>query len=173
MLTLRRHRKTISVLGVFWTNTDGIALLIRWTMGWWKKWWWIKMTSYRSSWKKLTPADAKFCIMQYCLLRSVIAAVIAGRGISDVASEAWFSNRVFFNISLLSRSKICILKYSFIFLSFLQLVANAILFVSVNLYGVFVRILTERAQRKAFLQARNCIEDRLRLEDENEKQVSF
>ncbi|KFP61875.1 Adenylate cyclase type 1, partial [Apaloderma vittatum] len=48
--------------------------------------------------------------------------------------------------------------------------ANAILFVSVNLYGVFVRILTERAQRKAFLQARNCIEDRLRLEDENEKQ---
>ena len=40
------------------------------------------------------------------------------------------------------------------------------------MYGVFVRILTERSQRKAFLQARNCIEDRLRLEDENEKQVS-
>ncbi|XP_042104628.1 adenylate cyclase type 1 isoform X2 [Ovis aries] len=38
------------------------------------------------------------------------------------------------------------------------------------MYGVFVRILAERAQRKAFLQARNCIEDRLRLEDENEKQ---
>ncbi|XP_039209866.1 adenylate cyclase type 1 isoform X3 [Crotalus tigris] len=50
------------------------------------------------------------------------------------------------------------------------LMANAILFVSVNLYGVFVRILTERAQRKAFLQARNYIEDRLKLEDENEKQ---
>ncbi|XP_037693151.1 adenylate cyclase type 1 [Choloepus didactylus] len=48
--------------------------------------------------------------------------------------------------------------------------ANALLFVSVNVYGVFVRILTERSQRKAFLQARNCIEDRLRLEDENEKQ---
>lgn len=40
------------------------------------------------------------------------------------------------------------------------------------MYGVFVRILTERSQRKAFLQARSCIEDRLRLEDENEKQVS-
>ncbi|XP_025778836.1 adenylate cyclase type 1 [Puma concolor] len=39
------------------------------------------------------------------------------------------------------------------------------------MYGVFVRILAERSQRKAFLQARNCIEDRLRLEDENEKQV--
>lgn len=54
----------------------------------------------------------------------------------------------------------------------LQLGANALLFFGVNMYGVFVRILTERSQRKAFLQARNCIEDRLRLEDENEKQVS-
>lgn len=53
-----------------------------------------------------------------------------------------------------------------------QLGANALLFVGVNMYGVFVRILTERSQRKAFLQARSCIEDRLRLEDENEKQVS-
>ncbi|XP_068176301.1 adenylate cyclase type 1-like [Antennarius striatus] len=50
------------------------------------------------------------------------------------------------------------------------LVANAVLFVSVNLSGAFVRILTERTQRKVFLQARNCIEERLRLEDENEKQ---
>lgn len=56
--------------------------------------------------------------------------------------------------------------------SSLQLGANALLFLGVNMYGVFVRILAERAQRKAFLQARNCIEDRLRLEDENEKQVS-
>ncbi|XP_047619559.1 adenylate cyclase type 1 [Phacochoerus africanus] len=48
--------------------------------------------------------------------------------------------------------------------------ANALLFLSVNMYGVFVRLLAERSQRKAFLQARNCIEDRLRLEDENEKQ---
>lgn len=55
--------------------------------------------------------------------------------------------------------------------SALQLVANAVLFTSVNLSGLFVRILTERAQRKAFLQARNCIEERLRMEDENEKQV--
>ncbi|EPY75640.1 hypothetical protein CB1_001601001, partial [Camelus ferus] len=48
--------------------------------------------------------------------------------------------------------------------------ANALLFLSVNMYGVFVRILAGRSQRKALLQARNCIEDRLRLEDENEKQ---
>ncbi|XP_069572905.1 adenylate cyclase type 1-like isoform X1 [Brachyistius frenatus] len=51
-----------------------------------------------------------------------------------------------------------------------SLVANAVLFTSVNLSGVFVRILTERTQRKVFLQARDCIEERLRLEDENEKQ---
>ncbi|KAM4628914.1 adenylate cyclase type 1 isoform 2-T2 [Polymixia lowei] len=50
------------------------------------------------------------------------------------------------------------------------LVANAVLFTMVNLSGVFVRVLTERTQRKVFLQARNCIEERLRLEDENEKQ---
>lgn len=54
----------------------------------------------------------------------------------------------------------------------IQLVANMLLFTSVNLSGLFVRILTERAQRKAFLQARNCIEERLRMEDENEKQVT-
>lgn len=54
-----------------------------------------------------------------------------------------------------------------------QLCANALLFLSVNMYGVFVRILAERSQRKAFLQARSCIEDRLRLEDENEKQVDM
>ena len=52
-----------------------------------------------------------------------------------------------------------------------QLVANAVLFTSVNLSGVFVKVLTERAQRKVFLQARNCIEERLKLEEENEKQV--
>lgn len=59
----------------------------------------------------------------------------------------------------------------FVLFSVLQLVANTVLFTSVNLSGLFVRILTERAQRKAFLQARNCIEERLRMEDENEKQV--
>ncbi|XP_032320738.1 uncharacterized protein LOC116656675 isoform X8 [Camelus ferus] len=53
-----------------------------------------------------------------------------------------------------------------------RLGANALLFLSVNMYGVFVRILAGRSQRKALLQARNCIEDRLRLEDENEKQAT-
>ncbi|XP_072621030.1 adenylate cyclase type 1-like [Vulpes vulpes] len=38
------------------------------------------------------------------------------------------------------------------------------------MYGVFVRVPAERSQRKAFLQARSYVEDRLRLEDKNEKQ---
>ncbi|XP_030628435.1 adenylate cyclase type 1 [Chanos chanos] len=50
------------------------------------------------------------------------------------------------------------------------LLANALLLAGVNISGLFVRVLTERAQRKAFLQARNCIQERLQLEDENEKQ---
>lgn len=60
----------------------------------------------------------------------------------------------------------------YIYFLYSQLVANTVLFTSVNLSGLFVRILTERAQRKAFLQARNCIEERLRMDDENEKQVN-
>ncbi|XP_072804404.1 Ca(2+)/calmodulin-responsive adenylate cyclase-like isoform X3 [Vicugna pacos] len=52
-----------------------------------------------------------------------------------------------------------------------KLGAKALLFLGVNMYGVFVRILAECSQRKALLQFRNCTEDRLRLEDENEKQV--
>ncbi|XP_072804403.1 uncharacterized protein [Vicugna pacos] len=51
-----------------------------------------------------------------------------------------------------------------------KLGAKALLFLGVNMYGVFVRILAECSQRKALLQFRNCTEDRLRLEDENEKQ---
>uniref|UniRef100_A0A8C4QGZ1 Adenylate cyclase type 1 n=1 Tax=Eptatretus burgeri TaxID=7764 RepID=A0A8C4QGZ1_EPTBU len=50
------------------------------------------------------------------------------------------------------------------------LLANAMLFMGVNLVGVFVRVATERTQRRAFLAARDCIEQRLSIEDENEKQ---
>ncbi|XP_059358590.1 adenylate cyclase type 1-like isoform X3 [Carassius carassius] len=50
------------------------------------------------------------------------------------------------------------------------MVVNTLLFTGVNLSGLFVRILTERAQRRSFLQARDCLEEKLRMEDENEKQ---
>lgn len=53
-----------------------------------------------------------------------------------------------------------------------QLLANGLLYVSVNVAGLFIHNVTERAQRKTFLKTRNCIASRLDIEDENEKLVS-
>ncbi|XP_076319683.1 adenylate cyclase 1-like isoform X2 [Tachypleus tridentatus] len=50
-----------------------------------------------------------------------------------------------------------------------QLVANGVTFLCVNMVGLFVHSLMEHAQRKAFLDTRNCINARLEMEDENEK----
>lgn len=47
--------------------------------------------------------------------------------------------------------------------------ANAIIFVGVNVCGLMVNVMMERAQRRAFLDTRNCIAARLEMEDENEK----
>jgi hypothetical protein len=55
----------------------------------------------------------------------------------------------------------------------LQATANVIVFVCVNVVGVFMHNLMEHAQRKAFLDTRNCIAARLEMEDENEKLVRF
>ncbi|XP_022241729.1 Ca(2+)/calmodulin-responsive adenylate cyclase-like [Limulus polyphemus] len=50
-----------------------------------------------------------------------------------------------------------------------QLTSNWIAFICVNIVGIFVHILMEHAQRRAFLDTRNCINARLEMEDENEK----
>ncbi|XP_063703935.1 Ca(2+)/calmodulin-responsive adenylate cyclase isoform X3 [Culicoides brevitarsis] len=50
-----------------------------------------------------------------------------------------------------------------------QLVANIFMFVGVNVVGLVVNVMMERAQRRAFLDTRNCIAARLDMEDENEK----
>ncbi|XP_063232754.1 Ca(2+)/calmodulin-responsive adenylate cyclase isoform X3 [Bacillus rossius redtenbacheri] len=50
-----------------------------------------------------------------------------------------------------------------------QLAANVIVFVCINMVGTFIHNLMEHAQRKAFLDTRNCIAARLEMEDENEK----
>lgn len=50
-----------------------------------------------------------------------------------------------------------------------QLTANGIVFVCVNAIGILMHNLMEHAQRKAFLDTRNCIAARLEMEDENEK----
>ena len=46
-----------------------------------------------------------------------------------------------------------------------------IIFLCVNVVGVFMHNLMEHAKRKAFLDTRNCIAARLEMEDENEKLV--
>ncbi|XP_074029785.1 adenylate cyclase rutabaga isoform X3 [Leptinotarsa decemlineata] len=50
-----------------------------------------------------------------------------------------------------------------------QLSANIVVFLCVNAVGIFIHNLMEHAQRKAFLDTRNCIAARLEMEDENEK----
>ena len=52
-----------------------------------------------------------------------------------------------------------------------QLVSNGILYFCVNIAGLFIHNVTERAQRKTFIKTRNCIASRLDIEDENEKLV--
>lgn len=47
-----------------------------------------------------------------------------------------------------------------------------IVFVCTNVVGILLHTLMEHAQRRAFLDTRNCIAARLEMEDENEKLVS-
>ena len=59
-----------------------------------------------------------------------------------------------------------------IFLSvFLQLVSNGIVFLGVNIAGIFLHNVTDKAQRKTFIDTRNCIAARLEIQDENDKLV--
>ncbi|XP_033991862.1 LOW QUALITY PROTEIN: adenylate cyclase type 8 [Trematomus bernacchii] len=51
-----------------------------------------------------------------------------------------------------------------------QVAAQAVLFLCMNTAGVFISYLSDRAQRQAFLETRRCIEARLRLETENQRQ---
>ncbi|XP_033960828.1 adenylate cyclase type 8 [Pseudochaenichthys georgianus] len=51
-----------------------------------------------------------------------------------------------------------------------EVAAQAVLFLCMNTAGVFISYLSDRAQRQAFLETRRCIEARLRLETENQRQ---
>uniref|UniRef100_A0A1A8LL26 adenylate cyclase n=5 Tax=Nothobranchiidae TaxID=405002 RepID=A0A1A8LL26_9TELE len=51
-----------------------------------------------------------------------------------------------------------------------QVAAQGVLFVCMNTAGIFISYLSDRAQRQAFLETRRCIEARLRLETENQRQ---
>ncbi|KAM6214524.1 adenylate cyclase type 8 isoform 3-T3 [Rhynchocyon petersi] len=51
-----------------------------------------------------------------------------------------------------------------------QVMAQAVLFMCMNTAGIFISYLSDRAQRQAFLETRRCVEARLRLETENQRQ---
>lgn len=51
-----------------------------------------------------------------------------------------------------------------------QIFANILIYICVNLAGVFIHYPTEVAQRKAFLETRRCIEVRLTTQRENQQQ---
>ncbi|XP_032308862.1 Ca(2+)/calmodulin-responsive adenylate cyclase isoform X3 [Drosophila ananassae] len=55
------------------------------------------------------------------------------------------------------------------YLEYNQLIANIVIFIGVNVAGLVVNIMMERAQRRTFLDTRNCIAARLEIQDENEK----
>jgi adenylate cyclase 1 len=58
---------------------------------------------------------------------------------------------------------------TFKYLAYNQLAANILIFLGINVAGIVINIMMERAQRRAFLDTRNCIAARLEMEDENEK----
>lgn len=60
-----------------------------------------------------------------------------------------------------------------IFLFHSQLTANVIIFIAVNIVGIYIHDRREHAQRKVFNNIRACVAGRMHMEDENEKLVSM
>ncbi|KAL2082182.1 hypothetical protein ACEWY4_022000 [Coilia grayii] len=54
---------------------------------------------------------------------------------------------------------------------FTKLLAKGLLYLSMNTAGLFIHYLTDRAQRQAFLETRRCIQGRMKLEQENQRQA--
>lgn len=54
---------------------------------------------------------------------------------------------------------------------FFQLLAKGLLYMGMNTAGLFIHYLSDRAQRQAFLETRRCIEGRVKMERENQRQV--
>ena len=68
-------------------------------------------------------------------------------------------------------TKCWIIIYSFICQSFVQVLCNCLLMLTVNMAGMFTHYPTEMAQRRAFLETRRCIQARLVTQRENQQQV--
>lgn len=57
------------------------------------------------------------------------------------------------------------------FFSVLQILANSLLYICINIAGIFTHYPSEIARRQAFLETRQCIEARLTIQRENQQQV--
>lgn len=64
---------------------------------------------------------------------------------------------------------VCSVSSLFSFLP--QIIAKALLYMSMNTAGLFIHYLIDRAQRQAFLETRRCIEGHMKLEMENKRQA--
>ncbi|XP_062858612.1 adenylate cyclase type 8 [Trichomycterus rosablanca] len=51
-----------------------------------------------------------------------------------------------------------------------KILAKALIYTSMNMAGLFIHYLTDRAQRQVFLETRRCIEGHMKLEMENKRQ---
>nr|XP_055042166.1 adenylate cyclase type 8 isoform X1 [Misgurnus anguillicaudatus]XP_055042167.1 adenylate cyclase type 8 isoform X1 [Misgurnus anguillicaudatus] len=51
-----------------------------------------------------------------------------------------------------------------------KILAKTLLYMCMNVAGLFIHYLTDRSQRQAFLETRRCIEGRMKLETENQRQ---
>lgn len=52
-----------------------------------------------------------------------------------------------------------------------QVLSKALLYLAMNTAGLFIHYLSDWTQRQSFLETRRCIEGRVRLERENNRQV--
>uniref|UniRef100_A0A3B3CG12 adenylate cyclase n=1 Tax=Oryzias melastigma TaxID=30732 RepID=A0A3B3CG12_ORYME len=52
-----------------------------------------------------------------------------------------------------------------------QVLSKTLLYLAMNTAGLFIHYLSDRTQRQSFLETRRCIEGRVRLERENQRQV--
>ncbi|GLV34234.1 rutabaga [Carabus blaptoides fortunei] len=83
--------------------------------------------------------------------------------------KTWVAAVFGFALPIVHVTVSAIVAGEFLHLTWQQLTANVVVFVCVNVVGIFMHNLMEHAQRKAFLDTRNCIAARLEMEDENEK----
>lgn len=118
--------------------------------------------------------NIKNCI--FLILRYITITNIRGRIYGFQIMYRFFGVLLFFQevflICLLALFLFNISLYIYQTSFLLQVTANVLAFLCMNIVGIFVHNLMERAQRKAFLDTRNCIKARLEMEDENEKLVS-